>query len=254
MKKFNIKEWQDKYNKKRINEIDEFDFLAPPESAGSAEPVQSQLPPENTGKFSVDVQEPFDVSKEQSSFDEFKKEFKPIPPITMVEVEGFISDAEIELDIIFSNGDKIFFYYDTDGFNFTKEAKITIDGNTTELDHSTIEDYLGSTSSVIGDLGLMYTEEFDTLTSLNEADEFERGNADNDNPEATFPHLEDEGLLKSNIAQTWDNKETIKKDLEEFIGMALRAGGPDLVEDIIFKLENATEYAKKSVRTFKTVY
>ena len=97
------------------------------------------------------------------------------------------------------------------------------------------------------------TREF-SESVLNEADEFERGNADNDNPEATFPHLEDEGLLKSNIAQTWDNKETIKKDLEEFIGMALRAGGPDLVEDIIFKLENATEYAKKSVRTFKTVY
>ena len=109
------------------------------------------------GKFSVDVQSPYNAATEQSLFDEFIIETNPI---SMVEVDGIITDDKQDITIKFSNGDSIEYYYKSDGgfeAETTTELKITVDGKTTELGEDFVEDYIGSSGgSVIGDLGIMY--------------------------------------------------------------------------------------------------
>mgnify|MGYP003133032253 CR=1 FL=1 len=131
MKKFNIKEWQTKH----LNE------------AAKA-------------NWRTDVEEPFSNSEEKSAAHMFEIKANPI---TIISVDGFISEEETELTIQFSNKDKMDYYYKygaSMGGSGDPNQKCTIymKGNKIDVDKYELKNILGSTGTIVGDLGTLYTD------------------------------------------------------------------------------------------------
>jgi len=105
-------------------------------------------------KFDVDVEEPFSERDEKKAISKFKIVAQPI---TILEVEGDIGENETAVEIKFSNDDVLQYTYSARNNRSPYKLKIISGNNGSDLNFSDeVEDYLGSTGSVIGDLGLLY--------------------------------------------------------------------------------------------------
>jgi hypothetical protein len=104
--------------------------------------------------FDVNVQEPFDKKDEQKAQKQFKIEAKPI---TMIEVDGDITEDSTDIAVVFSNGDSAVYTYQQRNSNsgtMVISPKDASDINVTNQ----IDSYFGSTGTVIGDIGLIYKD------------------------------------------------------------------------------------------------
>ena len=128
MKKFNIKEWQSKH----LNEA---------------------------AAMRVEVEEPFNFQKHKNAANAF--EIK-INPITIISVDGIVSEEVTELTIQFSNKDKMDYFYEysagqgSQSARPTQECTIYMRGNKIKVDKYELNNILGSTGTIIGDLGALY--------------------------------------------------------------------------------------------------
>jgi hypothetical protein len=105
-------------------------------------------------RFDVDVEEPFSERDEKKAISKFKIVAQPI---TILEVEGDIGENETAVEINFSNGDVLQYTYSARNNRSPYKLKIMSGNNGSDLDFSDeVGDYLGSTGSVLGDLGLLY--------------------------------------------------------------------------------------------------
>ena len=134
MKKFNIKEWQNKYIKTPINEA---------------------------AAMRVEVEEPFNFQKHKNAANAFEIKANPI---TIISVDGIVSEQVTELDILFSNKDKVDYLYEYSagmgGQSATPTAECTIymKGNKVKVDKYELEQVMGQTGTIVGDLGVLYTK------------------------------------------------------------------------------------------------
>ena len=133
MKKFNIKEWQNKYIKTPINEA---------------------------AAMRVEVEEPFNFQKHKNAANAF--EIKA-DPITVKSVDGIVSEQVTELDILFSNKDKVEYYYKYGASmggsgDPIQECTITLKGKKIPIAANILERMIGSTGTIVGDLGLIYSK------------------------------------------------------------------------------------------------
>jgi hypothetical protein len=129
MKRFNIKEWQSKH----INEA---------------------------ADMRVEVEEPFNFQKHKNAADAFEIKANPI---TIISVDGIVSEQVTELDIQFSNGDQIDYYYKYGASmggsgDPTQECTITLKGKKIPIASNILERMIGSTGTIVGDLGLIYSK------------------------------------------------------------------------------------------------
>jgi len=104
-------------------------------------------------KLSLDVEEPFNINKEKAA----ASKFKWIPnasPVTISRVEGEISDDKTDLTIHFTNGDKIYYNY-----NAKSKYSMVFTGisDSYKVLETLIDNILGSTSTVVGDIALIYS-------------------------------------------------------------------------------------------------
>ena len=53
--------------------------------------------------------------------------------------------------------------------------------------------------------------------------------------------------------KTWVDRSTIQNDLNSFVDEAIRASDLDLVQDIMNATKNVSEYASRSLRTYKNL-
>ena len=107
-------------------------------------------------KWDVEVEEPFSDKSEKGAQHKFIFRF---PSISIASSEGHISEWDTYVKITFSNYDTIEYTYEGDS-NSKPSVKCVIqyDGNNTyQLNEDRIGDYIGSTGTVIGDLGLIYS-------------------------------------------------------------------------------------------------
>ena len=133
MKKFNIKEWQNKYIKTPINEA---------------------------AAMRVEVEEPFNFQKHKNAANAF--EIKA-DPITIISVDGIVSEEVTELDIQFSNGDQIDYYYKYGASmggsgDPIQECTIYMYRKKIKIPSNILERIIGSTGTIVGDLGVLYTK------------------------------------------------------------------------------------------------
>jgi hypothetical protein len=103
-------------------------------------------------KFNVEVEEPFVTKNEKKASAQFKIVTQPI---TIVDVNGEILEDSTDVEISFSNGDKAEFEW-LQNFGKSSTMVITPNGGTAVDISNKIDDYLGSTGTVIGDISLMY--------------------------------------------------------------------------------------------------
>ena len=68
-------------------------------------------------------------------------------------------------------------------------------------------------------------------------------------------YLAEGKLLKENTIdpKTWVDRSTIQNDLNSFVDEAIRASDLDLVQDIMNATKNVSEYASRSLRTYKNL-
>lgn len=107
--------------------------------------------------FIVDVEEPF---KEDDEYN-FAKSFSiVIEPITIKEVSGEITEDLTALEIIFSNGDILEYTYMLKGIGVKRKAFIKPNKNSKEVKNieHLLDEFLGTTGSVIGDLCALYKD------------------------------------------------------------------------------------------------
>ena len=133
MKKFNIKEWQNKYIKTPINEA---------------------------AAMRVEVEEPFNFQKHKNAANAFEIKANPI---TIISVDGIVSEEVTELDILFSNKDKVEYYYKYGASmggsgDPIQECTITLKGKKISIAANILERMIGSTGTIVGDLGLIYSK------------------------------------------------------------------------------------------------
>lgn len=102
----------------------------------------------------LQVEEPYDEKMEHSALSKFKIDVKPI---TVTDCDGNISESLTDVWIVFSNGDKLEYSY---RWNKGYSAKIIKYGNQKNIiDVSEyVEDYLGSTQTLMGDICLLYKD------------------------------------------------------------------------------------------------
>jgi len=114
-------------------------------------------------KFDVDVEEPFSERDEKKAISKFKIVAQPI---TILEVEGDIGENETAVEIKFSNDDVLQYTYSARNNRSPYKLKIISGNNGSDLNFSDeVEDYLGSTGSVIGDRCTCLECSFEKLTS-----------------------------------------------------------------------------------------
>jgi len=104
--------------------------------------------------FDVNVQEPFDKKDEQRAQKQFKIDAKPI---TMVDADGDIGEDTTDVTVVFSNGDTASYTWEQ-GFGDSNTMVISPKGDSDVDITNQIENYLGSTGTVIGDIGLIYKD------------------------------------------------------------------------------------------------
>jgi hypothetical protein len=128
MKKFNIKEWQTKH----LNEA---------------------------ANMRVEVEEPFNFQKHKNAANAFEIKANPV---TIISVDGIVSEEETELTIQFSNKDKLEYYYKYGASmggsgDPTQECTIYLKGNKVKVDKYELGQVIGQTGTIVGDLGVLYT-------------------------------------------------------------------------------------------------
>jgi hypothetical protein len=104
--------------------------------------------------FDVNVQEPFDKKDEQKAQKQFKIEAKPI---TMVDADGDIGEDVTDVTVVFSNGDTANYTWEQN-FGNSNNMVITPKGLSDVDITKHVDKYLGSTGTVIGDVGLIYRD------------------------------------------------------------------------------------------------
>ena len=104
----------------------------------------------NEGKvlWDAEVSKPFNDKKEESAANNFSLEIKPV---VVSSVEGYISDEEIEITVLFSNTDTIEFTSDDNS------AIVKSDGKTIDLSKH-LSGYRGSKGTATGDICLLYMD------------------------------------------------------------------------------------------------
>jgi len=112
---------------------------------------RQKLLKENDGWFTVDISEPFNRDEELKAAD---KSYEISTKIEIDNVDGIISDDEVDLNIDLNNGDSIHANF---GFNGRSSVKITPkNGNEVSLGEGEIDSAHGSTGTAIGDVIIMY--------------------------------------------------------------------------------------------------
>lgn len=104
--------------------------------------------------FDVNVQEPFDKKDEQRAQKQFKIDAKPI---TMVDADGDIGEDTTDVTVVFSNGDTASYTWEQ-GFGDSNTMVISPKGDSDVDITRHVDKYLGSTGTVIGDVGLIYRD------------------------------------------------------------------------------------------------
>jgi len=104
--------------------------------------------------FDVNVQEPFDKKDEQRAQKQFKIDAKPI---TMVDADGDIGEDTTDVTVVFSNGDTASYTWEQ-GFGDSNTMVISPKGDSDVDITRHVDKYLGSTGTVIGDVGLIYKD------------------------------------------------------------------------------------------------
>jgi len=104
--------------------------------------------------FDVNVQEPFDIKDEKKALKQFKIDAKPI---TMVDADGDILEDTTDVTVVFSNGDSASYTWEQ---NFGNSSNMVISPKgASDIDITRhVDAYLGSTGTVIGDIGLIYKD------------------------------------------------------------------------------------------------
>lgn len=108
--------------------------------------------------FDVTVEEPFDKKREEMMAMGYKLK---IDPITITGVTGTISDDITDVTIQFSNGDQLgYFNHSAPSSRGQRELTLTKSDNSGFEKHldNELDLYLGSSTSVIGDLCLIYRD------------------------------------------------------------------------------------------------
>ena len=108
------------------------------------------------GSWGVEVQEPFSDKGEKAAMGKFK--FVQ-PAITIVGASGTISEDNIDVSVQFSNNDQVdYSWTQSNGQNDPSEMSITDDQTNVDIDQRNLDEYLGSTGTVVGDMALMYRD------------------------------------------------------------------------------------------------
>lgn len=103
--------------------------------------------------WGVEVEEPFNDKAEKKSQDKFVIK---MDPIKVAGSSGFISENETEVTVQLTNAHEIYYTWTQEMGN---SAAMTITNATHEehtVDAKTLDDYLGSTGTVVGDMLLIY--------------------------------------------------------------------------------------------------
>lgn len=110
-------------------------------------------------KLSLDVEEPFSDKEEKKAAAKYKWVPKA-SPITISKVEGEITEDGTDITIQFSNGDEIYYRWDAS----RKSAEIvTYNDDSYKVDEDVLDIVFGSTSTVVGDVALVYSKFKDGL-------------------------------------------------------------------------------------------
>lgn len=114
----------------------------------------------NEGKFSfgVNVEEPFEEKREKMMAQSFTIK---LDPITIVGASGNISDDITDVTIQFSNGDQlVYFNHSAPNSSGRRELTLTRSDDPSVEKHldNELDNYMGSTTTVIGDLCLIYRD------------------------------------------------------------------------------------------------
>ena len=106
--------------------------------------------------FNADVQEPFEIKDEKKA----QKQFKIIAePITMVSVDGDIDEGMADVTIFFSNRDSISRVWEQTPVKANTNSIVISPRDSSDIDVTLHTDkYVGSTGTVVGDLGLIYRD------------------------------------------------------------------------------------------------
>ena len=103
--------------------------------------------------WGVEVEEPFSDKNEKKAQDKFVIK---MDPIKVAGSSGFISENESEVNVQLTNGHELYYTW-TQSMGNSSEMTIT---NATHEEHTvdikTLNDYLGSTGTVVGDMLLIY--------------------------------------------------------------------------------------------------
>jgi hypothetical protein len=104
--------------------------------------------------WGVNVEEPFNDKAERKSQDKFVMK---TDPIKVAGSSGFISEDKTEVFVQLTNGDEIYYNW-TQQLGNSAEMSITIERKEYPISQKTLDDYLGSTGTVIGDMLLVYKD------------------------------------------------------------------------------------------------
>ena len=111
-------------------------------------------------KWDVEVEEPFSNKDEKKAQDKFVIK---MDPIKVAYSSGIISENESEVSVSLTNGHELYYIWDQPIGNMKNipSAEMTITNATHEehkVSQKELDDYLGSTGTVVGDMLLIYRE------------------------------------------------------------------------------------------------
>jgi hypothetical protein len=110
-------------------------------------------------KLSLDVEEPFNDKEEKKAAAKYKWVPKA-SPITISKVEGEISEDMTDVMIQFSNGDEIYYRWDASA---RSSEIVTYNDDSYKVSDDAMDIIFGSTSTIVGDVSLLYSKFKDGL-------------------------------------------------------------------------------------------